>query len=51
MMNDMRLRIAVGGGGFAGIGAAHLLQRCHEVSLFERDGNVYDIMPYKRISL
>jgi predicted NAD/FAD-binding protein len=37
MLNDVRLRIAVIGGGVAGIGAAHLLQRRHEVSLFERN--------------
>ena len=40
MLNDMRLRIAVVGGGVAGIGAAHLLQRRHEVSLFEKNDYV-----------
>jgi predicted NAD/FAD-binding protein len=33
--NDSRLRIAVVGGGAAGITAAHVLQRAHDVTLFE----------------
>lgn len=40
MMTDVRLRIAVVGSGIAGIGAAHLLQRRHEVSLFEKNDYV-----------
>lgn len=39
-MNDTRLRIAVVGGGVAGIGAAHLLQRRHEVILCEKNDYV-----------
>jgi predicted NAD/FAD-binding protein len=35
-----RLRIAVVGGGVAGITAAHLLQRRHDVTLFERNDYV-----------
>jgi len=40
MMSNVRLRIAVVGGGIAGIGAAHLLQRRHAVSLFEKNDYV-----------
>lgn len=40
MLNDLRLRIAVVGGGVAGIAAAHLLQRRHDVTLFEKNGYV-----------
>jgi uncharacterized protein len=40
MLNDVRLRIAVVGGGVAGIAAAHLLQRRHEVTLFEKNDYV-----------
>jgi predicted NAD/FAD-binding protein len=39
-MADVRLRIAVVGGGVAGIAAAHLLQRRHEVTLFEKNDYV-----------
>lgn len=39
-MSDVPLRIAVVGGGVAGIGAAHLLQRRHEVTLFEKNDYV-----------
>jgi predicted NAD/FAD-binding protein len=40
MLNDVRLRIAVVGGGVAGIAAAHLLQHRHEVTLFEKNDYV-----------
>jgi len=40
MMSNVRLRIAVVGGGISGIGAAHLLQRRHAVSLFEKNDYV-----------
>jgi uncharacterized protein len=40
MLNDVRLRIAVAGGGVAGIAAAHLLQRRYEVMLFEKNDYV-----------
>ncbi len=39
-MHDRRLRIAVVGGGIAGIASAHFLQRAHEVTLFEADDRV-----------
>jgi uncharacterized protein len=35
-----RLRIAVVGSGVAGLTAAHILQRAHDVTLFERDGRL-----------
>ncbi|MDX2177218.1 MAG: FAD-dependent oxidoreductase [Candidatus Sumerlaeia bacterium] len=35
-----RLRIAVIGGGAAGVSAAHLLQRAHDVTMFERNSYV-----------
>jgi uncharacterized protein len=40
MLNDVRLRIAVVGGGVAGIATSHLLQRRHEVTLFEKNDYV-----------
>ncbi|MBN2570321.1 MAG: FAD-dependent oxidoreductase, partial [Deltaproteobacteria bacterium] len=40
MLSDVRLRIAVVGGGVAGIAAAHLLQRRHEVILYEKNDYV-----------
>ncbi len=39
-MNERPLRVAVVGAGVAGITAAHILQRRHEVTLFERNGYV-----------
>lgn len=39
-MNDRPLRIAVVGGGVAGITAAHILQRRHEITLYERNDYV-----------
>ncbi|MEW6335444.1 MAG: FAD-dependent oxidoreductase [Thermodesulfobacteriota bacterium] len=39
-MKDVRLAIAVVGGGVAGIASAHLLQRRHEVTLFEKNDYV-----------
>jgi predicted NAD/FAD-binding protein len=40
IMDDVPLKIAVVGGGVAGIGAAYLLQRRHQVSLFEKNDYV-----------
>jgi len=37
---DQHLKIAIVGGGVAGITAAHLLQRKHAVSLYEKNSYV-----------